>query len=1011
MLEGKIFLHQGVVFPLAESDKKAFKELQELSDQEDKNILYSRVRQTPLEPPKYANTVEVKDAVTFDFPKAETLELPNGVKVLYHNNPNTPKINLILELRAKHFYDLDNMQGLYNFLTSVMSEGTKNYSAVELAQEIERRGMSLSISPGVISMSMLSSDLPKGLEILEEILSRPAFAKKEVEKVREQLLVDIKNFWDDPASVAGQLTKEKIYHNHPYRKNLLGTKETIKKIRRKDLKKFHEKYISPYGAKLAIVGDLSGYDLQKVLEKKFAGWSGPQVKEIEFPAIDFAKMANVDYVDYYMNRDQVVLSLAALSIARKNKDFDKFLLFDQIFGGGVLGAMHSRLFELREKTGMFYTIAGSSIARSGKQPGMAIVRTIVSLDKLHDAEKAIKQTIDSAADSITEQEFDLAKRAIANSLKDNFETNKKIANTFLFLDKYDLPRNYFDNRAAQLAQISLADVKNGVQEDELERAIKQTKMSYFSKLEDIQSQGYDIGKSYLAVGDENYPFTFLNKFTDKFSDELREFLAKYFRRSVMHQGVVFPLAESDKKAFKELQELSDQEDKNILYSRVRQTPLEPPKYANTVEVKDAVTFDFPKAETLELPNGVKVLYHNNPNTPKINLILELRAKHFYDLDNMQGLYNFLTSVMSEGTKNYSAVELAQEIERRGMSLSISPGVISMSMLSSDLPKGLEILEEILSRPAFAKKEVEKVREQLLVDIKNFWDDPASVAGQLTKEKIYHNHPYRKNLLGTKETIKKIRRKDLKKFHEKYISPYGAKLAIVGDLSGYDLQKVLEKKFAGWSGPQVKEIEFPAIDFAKMANVDYVDYYMNRDQVVLSLAALSIARKNKDFDKFLLFDQIFGGGVLGAMHSRLFELREKTGMFYTIAGSSIARSGKQPGMAIVRTIVSLDKLHDAEKAIKQTIDSAADSITEQEFDLAKRAIANSLKDNFETNKKIANTFLFLDKYDLPRNYFDNRAAQLAQISLADVKNAVKDVMKSDNMVVLRVGRVGKPSKTS
>lgn len=552
--------------------------------------------------------------------------------------------------------------------------------------------------------------------------------------------------------------------------------------------------------------------------------------------------------------------------------------------------------------------------------------------------------------------------------------------------------------------------KEGITEQEAERAIKQTKMSYYSNLENIESQAYDIGKLYLGTGDEDYAFTYLKAFSGKLSDEVKLFFAQHLRPAVMSFGQVLPIQEGEKQEWKRLQELYDKEDREILADRVRKSPLEPPVYTKTLTVKEPVMFDFPKAKSFELSNGVKVFYYDNDNDniPKIDLILELRAKYFYDPDNMQGLYSFVANILTEGTKNYTAAQLADEIETRGMSLSVSPGMICMRMLSEDLPKGLELLEEVLSRPAFEKKEVEKVRKQMLVDLKSFWDDPASVAGQLTKEVIYKDHPYSKNPFGTNESISKIKRKDLKAFYKKYISPSGAKLVIVGDLSGYDLKKILEEKFAKWSGPEVQEMVFPDLAEAKSQEIDY---YMNRDQVVVSLANLSIDRKNKDYDKYLLFDQIFGGGVLGSMHSMLFALREKTGLFYSIGGSTIASAGKQPGMLLVRTIVSLDKIKDSEKVIKGAIDNAVDALTEQELDLAKRAIANYLKTNFESNRKIASAFLFLDKYGFSADYFDKRAQQLATVTLVGIKEALKKIMHSDSLVTLRVGRVGKSGDKS
>jgi len=543
-------------------------------------------------------------------------------------------------------------------------------------------------------------------------------------------------------------------------------------------------------------------------------------------------------------------------------------------------------------------------------------------------------------------------------------------------------------------------VECGITKDELARAGKKAQMEYFSKLESIENQAFEIGLYFLATGDENYALDYLKNFDKSLEGDIRQLFSDYFRQSVMHTGAILPLTVKDEKKWQELQNVSDQEDEMILSTRVRKTLLEQPRYANNINIKDPEVFNFPKSKRLTLSNGVKVLYHDNNKTPKINLLLDFRAKYFYDLDNMQGLYNFVTNMMIESTKNYTAEELAGEIENRGMSLTVSPGYIFMSMLSEDLEKGLDLLEEILSRALFKKNEIEKVRMQLLSDIKIFWDSPLQFSGQLIKEQIYKGHPYSKNILGTQESIKEIQQKDLISFYNKYISPSGAKIALVGDLSGYNLKEILEKKFSKWSGPEVVEKEFPKLSSIKDQEIDY---YINRDQVVLCLANLSIDRMHEDYDKLILFDEIFCGG---SMHSRLFQLREKTGLFYSILGSLTANSGKQPGMIIIKTLLSLDKLKEAEKEIKRTIDNTIGMISESEFEEAKRALINAVMNQFESNNKIAQSFLFLEEYGFSANYFDKRAKQLSKITLAQVNESVKKVLRSDNLLTLRVGRVGR-----
>lgn len=542
--------------------------------------------------------------------------------------------------------------------------------------------------------------------------------------------------------------------------------------------------------------------------------------------------------------------------------------------------------------------------------------------------------------------------------------------------------------------------QNGVSDQEFERGFKKTQMAFYGLLETIEDQAYAIGHAYLATGDENHIFTCLDN-PRLLRQQIQEIVADYFRPTIMHKGYVLPLPESEKSQWALLQEESDGEDEEILAARTRSTTVEPAVYAKTIEVKSPAHFNFPKPQTCTLSNGLSVLYHDNDATPKINIVLEFKARPHYDPQDKQGLYTFVTEMMTEGTANYTGEELADAVESRGMSLNVYPGGISMKMLSDDFTFGLGLLREILTSATFPETEMEKVRDQLLTDITQYWDDPRSFAGQLVRAEIYKGHPYSKQSIGTKESIASISRDDLVAFYKEYISPFDAHIAIVGELPDQNIEHILEKELGSWKLSQFEEITFPTLNPIEAKEVNHS---INRDQVVLSFAQLSISRKDPKFDTYLLFDQIFGGGALNSMASRLFDLREQTGLFYTIRGSLIAGVDEEPGMFQVRTIVSLDRLAEAEKAIKNTIDTVADTLTQEELEEAKRAVINTLVDNFSTNSAMASTFLYLDRFKLPADYFDNRAATLESITLDDLKNTVRDVLNSENLITVRVGRV-------
>jgi zinc protease len=498
-------------------------------------------------------------------------------------------------------------------------------------------------------------------------------------------------------------------------------------------------------------------------------------------------------------------------------------------------------------------------------------------------------------------------------------------------------------------------INDGLREGELMRAIKKAQVSHFSILEDSQEQAYNVGHFYLATGDENYIFKYLQEEPDVIEAQVLNVLRTYFRPVVAHRGAVVALPESEKKQWQDVQKISDDEDKRILSVRIRNEPLEGQNYATKVVVKEPVEFDFPKAQKELLANDLTLLYHNNSNVPKISISLEFKAKSYYDPIDRQGLYNFMTQMMTEGTENYSAVELADAIESRGMSLSVYPGGASVSLLRDDLDFALEILEEVVCRPTFPEKEMEKTRGKMIADLKGFWDDPSYFAGQLIREVIYKGHPYSKNAIGTMESVSKIKRTDLLNFYKKNITPHETKMAIVGDIEGYDVPALVKKYFGRWEGPSVEELDYPILHLVKPEELTHV---INRDQATLCFAGLSVARTNQDYDKLLLFDQVFGGGVLGSMGSQLFKLREQTGLFYSIKGSVISSADKQPGMTLIKTLVSLDRLQEAEKVIKQAINDATEKVDAPDLIEARHAIVNSLTDYFEANSSTASAFLFL-----------------------------------------------------
>ncbi len=543
----------------------------------------------------------------------------------------------------------------------------------------------------------------------------------------------------------------------------------------------------------------------------------------------------------------------------------------------------------------------------------------------------------------------------------------------------------------------------GPTEEELAWALKRSKTEFLQFFEYNRKMAHTIAQLYMQTGDPQFIYKYLEYPAEKIKEEIKEFCRDYCIPSLMHMGEIMPLQEADAQAWSTLQTLSDQEDSRILNGRVRTLPVEPAQYAKTIKAETPQSFSFAKAECAHLSNGLKVLISNSSYVPKIDLVLTFKAcSAVYDPENKQGLYEYMTRMMLEGTKNYKGTTLAQEMEKMGINYALHPGSLTLSVLSEDFEKGLEFLKELLMNVTFADDALSKVHHTMVQDLKSYWDEPTEFVTQLIIEKMYKGHPYSKCKYGTFESLEKITRKDLVDFYKSVIVPKGAKLAVVGDVSGYDVVATLEKYLSSWRGDCDITLSYPSLE---KQEASIVTYPINRDQVVLAFVKPSINRLDPDFDALLLFEQAFSGGDSSSMNSKLFALRERSGLFYGIGGTFFALSDEQPGLFVVKTMVSLDRLKEAETEIKKLLEMVADSLTEAELEDAKKLIINNRVKNFESNARIATTFLFLERFGFPANYFDTRVATLEKITLNDVKKAVKKILKVDELVTFKVGRVG------
>lgn len=569
----------------------------------------------------------------------------------------------------------------------------------------------------------------------------------------------------------------------------------------------------------------------------------------------------------------------------------------------------------------------------------------------------------------------------------------------LFLQIEPVSTKVIDLIEKEIGELLAYIIDTGLEAYRVMSAIKQISVAHIAQAEELQDRAYIAGKIYLASGNGNYFDTYIQYDASEVKSKAEEFIKKYIRACVMHKGAILPLPSPEKKYWLALQKENDQLDATILHRKVRQTVVQPGCYVHKIHAKDPVPFDIPLHERYVLPNGLTVLCADVVRAGKVEIQISFDAQYYYDPVDLQGIGNFVFAVIQEGTKNYTKQEFMEGLAAKGMELDVSSARIGLTLLQEDLEFGLRMLYELVTNALFDEHAIEKIRQHIESEIIDYWDSPSDFVKQLAREHVYQDSVYAQHPLGTIESINRITKNDLLVYYHQRIIPGHTRIALVG-VTMYDAKKAVIQHFGQWQTSACALLIPPVII---VPPVKTVIHPIVRDQVVLAFAGLSVAYNHPYYDALLLFDQIFTGGLQHSMSSRLFQLREQTGLFYSIGGSLVYGSAEQPGLFFIQTMVSQDRLEEAQKAIMNAINHALDDITDEEIIIAKNAIAHNIIDQYETQKGIAENILFIDKMHLQLDYMKMRMNVIKHIDRAQIVKAVSSILHADNISSFKVGR--------
>lgn len=339
----------------------------------------------------------------------EITRLPSGLIVATDPMPHLESAAVGVWVNCGARNETSREMGLSHMLEHMAFKGTESRSAKDIATEMEAVGADLnaytSREQTAFHARVLKGDMPLALDILSDILVRPAFDPAEVEREREVIVQEIGQARDTPDDLVFDYLQAASYPEQPMGWSILGTETTVRAFGRNDLKTYMAANYHADAMMLIGSGAVEHARLVDSAERLFSTLPSGK-KLIATPAI--FKGGDVRGDD---DLEQAHLTFAFPGVASADED----AILSQVYATALGGGMSSRLFqEAREKRGLCYAIYAFS--HSYSDTGMIGIYAGTAEDKAGELAPIIAGEMAAMAANATEEETSRAKAQLKASL-------------------------------------------------------------------------------------------------------------------------------------------------------------------------------------------------------------------------------------------------------------------------------------------------------------------------------------------------------------------------------------------------------------------------------------------------------------------------------------------------------------------------------------------------------------------------------------------------------------------
>lgn len=399
-------------------------------------------------------------------------------------------------------------------------------------------------------------------------------------------------------------------------------------------------------------------------------------------------------------------------------------------------------------------------------------------------------------------------------------------------------------------------------------------------------------------------------------------------------------------------------------------------------------------------NGLRLITVPSSDTKAVTVMVLVGAGSKYETREINGISHFLEHLLFKGTKKRpTALKISETLDRVG---GIYNAFTSKELTgyfakvdAGHWELALDWVSDIFLHSVLPAKEIEKERGVIIEEINMTLDTPMRYVGELWENLLYGDQPAGWDIIGTKENILKLQRKNFTDYLKSHYSSQNTIVTVAGNFPVSRLEKEITKYFRGINkaAPAVK------IKTKERQNrPQLLGRYKQTDQTHLCLGVRGLDA----FHPQKYVQEIMAVILGGNMSSRLFtEVREKRGLAYYIHTS--AEDYTDSGFLMTQAGVPNDKAAQAIAVIlKEYLKMKEKGVGEAELQKAKDYLKGILILSLEASDAQAMFFAGQELLENKILTLEEKCAKIDKVRAGDIKQLAGEIFQPAKLNLALLG---------